>query len=208
MSSSSNGRSKRHNPYITEEILVQFHHSAAGIAWRWRTELALVLATAAALWRLALLTGLFWAGIVLAAFAALMLALPWTRRFITRRFWCVLSRHRVQRVCYETRLHTRAGRIPLVLWIRPTKVGERAHLLLRAGACAKDFSDHGAEIAAACYAREARVTASTRWSHLITIDIARRDPLAAKETVPSHLAAMRAHHHPAATGGELADTRP
>jgi hypothetical protein len=207
MSTSTTGR-KRQSPYITEEYLVQFHRTAAGIAWRWRTELALILATAVALWRLALLTGLFWAGIILAVSAALLLALPWTRRFITRRFWCLLSRHRIQRVCYETRLHTRAGRIPLVLWIRPTKVGERAHLMLRAGTCAKDFSDHGAEIAAACYAREARVSASTKWSHLITVDIARRDPLAARETVPSHLAAMRAHHHPAAASGELADTRP
>jgi hypothetical protein len=133
---------------------------------------------------------------------------PATRRFTIRRFWCVLSRHRLQRVCYEARLHTRAGRIPLVLWIRPTKVGERAHLLARAGTCAKDFADHGAEIAAACYAREARVTANPRWSHLITIDIARRDPLAAKQTVPSPLPALHPHHHPAAASGELADTRP
>jgi len=196
MSTSSTGRNKRHSPYVTEEYLVQFHRTAAGVAWRWRTELALVLATAAALWWLALQITLFWAGIVLAALAALLVALPWTRRFITRRFWCLLSRHRIQRVCYETRLHTRAGRIPLVLWIRPTKVGERAHLMLRAGTCAKDFSDHGAEIAAACYAREARVAASTKWSHLITIDIARRDPLAAKETVPSHLVALRTHRQP------------
>ena len=30
-----------------------FHHSAAGVAWRWRTELTLLAALAAALWRLA-----------------------------------------------------------------------------------------------------------------------------------------------------------
>src|SRR5690348_18067157 len=40
--------------------------------------------------------------------------------------WCVLTRHRLQRLCYQARLHTREGRLPLILWIRPTKVGERA----------------------------------------------------------------------------------
>ena len=197
-STSRNGRNQRRSPYITEEILVQFHHSAAGIAWRWRTELALVLATVAVLWRLALLTGLFWAVGVLAAFAVLVLAVPVTRRFITCRFWCVLARHRIQRLCYEARLHTRAGRIPLVLWTRPTKVGERAWLLCRAGVCAEDFDAHLGELRAACYARDARVTRNRRWSHLITIDIIRRDTLAASEFIQSPLERLldRYQHHP------------
>ena len=46
-------------------------------------------------------------------------AVPHSRRFITRRFWCVLARHRLQRLCYEARLHTRSGRLPLILWTRP-----------------------------------------------------------------------------------------
>ena len=188
MSSSPNGRSKRRSPYITEEILVQFHHSAAGIAWRWRTELLLLLITAATLWRLAVLITLFWAVAVLAAFVALVLVLPWTRRFFTRRFWCVLARHRLQRVCYETRMHTRAGRIPLILWIRPTSAGVRAHVLCRAGICAQDFADNAAEIAAACYARSAQVTPNRNWSHLLSIDIMRGDLLAPKRIIPAHIA--------------------
>ncbi len=39
------------------------------------------------------------------------------------RAWCVLSRHRIQRVCFETRMHTRSGRLPLVLRITPPKSG-------------------------------------------------------------------------------------
>jgi hypothetical protein len=202
--STSTSRSTRRNPYPTEELLIQFHHSAAGIMWRWRTELMLLLATAATLWRLAVLITVFWAIGVLAAFAVLVLAVPFTRRFITRRFWCVLTRHRIQRLCWEARLHTRAGRIPLILWARPTKVGVRAWLLCRAGVCAEDFEDHIGELRSACYARDARVTRNRRWSHLITVDIIRHDTLAAKETVPSHLPALSAH--PAT--GDLADTRP
>ena len=130
----------------------------------------------------------------------MVLAVPHSRRFITRRFWCVLARHRLQRLCYEARLHTRSGRLPLVLWIRPTKVGERAWVLCRAGICAEDFDAHIGELRAACYARDARVTRNRRWSHLVTIDIIRRDTLAASNTITSPLARLTAHyqHHPLA----------
>jgi hypothetical protein len=32
--------------------------------------------------------------------------LPWVRRFVIRQAWCVLSRHRIQKVCFQTRMHT------------------------------------------------------------------------------------------------------
>ncbi|MGO9501224.1 MAG: hypothetical protein ACLPUO_06515 [Streptosporangiaceae bacterium] len=121
-----------------------------------------------------------------------MLAVPGSRRFTVRRFWCVLARHRIQRLCWEARLHTRAGRLPLVLWTRPTKVGERVHVLCRAGICAEDFEDRIGEIRAACCARDARVTRNLRWSQLVTIDVIRRDTLAAARCVPSALPGLPA----------------
>jgi hypothetical protein len=105
-------------------------------------------------------------------------------RFITRRAWCVLSRHRIQKVCFETRMHTRTGRLPLVLRIHPTKVGERALIWCRAGICAADFEAHTPEIAAACYARQARVEGNRRWAQLVQLDIVRRDTLAAHTVIP------------------------
>ena len=118
--------------------------------------------------------------------------MPHSRRFITRRAWCVLARHRLQRLCYEARLHTRSGRLPLILWTRPTKVGERTWVLCRAGICAEDFDAHIGELRAACYARDARVTRNRRWSHLVTIDIIRRDTLAAREIIASPLERLTA----------------
>ena len=53
-----------------------------------------------------------WAALVLAAFLGIVFGLPWSRRFIMARFWCVLARHRFQRMCLGGRLHTRAGRAP------------------------------------------------------------------------------------------------
>jgi len=75
-----------------------------------------------------------------------------------------------------------------VLWIRPTPVGDRARVIVRAGLCADDFINAAEEMAAACAAREVRVTASPRYSLLLTIDIIRRDPLAPGKLVPSLLA--------------------
>ena len=182
-----NHRNQRNNPYALDTLAVTIHRSAAGVAWRWRTELLILFATAAALWKLAHLITYTWAAVALGLILLSLGVLPWTRR----RFWCVLARHRIHRLCWETRLHTRAGRLPLVLWARPTKVGERLHLLCRAGICAEDFEAHIGELRAACFARDARVTRHTRWSQLVTIDIIRRDTLAPAHTVTSPLRAHR-----------------
>jgi hypothetical protein len=199
MPKNTSPRNQRNNPYLFENTFASFHTTTAGAAWRCRTELAILATLTAALWRLTILITITWAAFVLAALVGLVLAVPYSRRFITRRFWCVLARHRLHRLCYEARLHTRSGRLPLILWIRPTKVGERAHVLCRAGICAEDFEAHLGELRAACYARDARVTRNRKWSHLVTIDIIRRDTLAASNTITSPLARLTAHyqHHPA-----------
>jgi hypothetical protein len=183
-------RTQRNNPYLLDGYAASFHRSAAGVAWRWRTELIILAATGAALMRLSRTLTLTGAAIALAALVLAVLVVPGSRRFLVRRFWCTLARHRIHRLCYEARLHTRSGRLPLVLWTRPTKVGERAHVLCRAGICAEDFEAHIGELRAACYARDARVTRNPRWSQLVTIDVIRRDTLAATQSVPSPLQAL------------------
>jgi hypothetical protein len=112
-----NHRNQRNNPYALDGLAVTIHRSAAGVAWRWRTELAILTATTAGLWKLAHLITYTWAAVTLGLVLLGLGVLPWTRR----RFWCVLARHRIHKLCWETRLHTRAGRLPLVLWTRPTR---------------------------------------------------------------------------------------
>jgi hypothetical protein len=80
-------------------------------------------------------------------------------------------------------LHTRSGRLPLILRIHPTEVGERAYLWCRAGICAEDFEAHKEEVSAACYARDARIARDKQRSQLITIDVIRRDTLHATRQV-------------------------
>jgi hypothetical protein len=180
-------RNHRNNPYVLDRAFAQVHHSAAGTIWRFRTELTALAAVTAGAWQLALTVTVAWMVIILTATTAAVLGLPWTRRLIIGRAWCVLSRHRIQRVCFETRMHTRSGRLPLVLRITPTKVGERALIWCRAGICADDFEAHAAEIAAACLARQARIEGNRRWSQLVQLDIVRRDTLAPHHVIPSGL---------------------
>ena len=152
--------------------------------------LATLTATAAGGWELVKAITLTWAVVIVMTTAAVVTALPWSRRFVIRRAWCVLSRHRIQKVCYETRMHTRSGRLPLVLRIHPTNVGERALIWCRAGICAADFEAHTPEIAAACYARQARVEGNKRWARLLNLDLVRRDTLGAHHVIPSGIARM------------------
>ncbi len=67
-------------------------------------------------------------------------------------------------------------------------------MLCRAGICAEDFEAHIGELRAACYARDARVTRNRRWSQLVTIDIIRRDTLAASELITSPLQRLTARY--------------
>jgi hypothetical protein len=187
---STKARGTRDDLYSLDKFIVRAHRSAAGTAWRWRTELLTLGGFLAALAWLSGQITITWAAVVLAAAIGIVLGVPHSRRFTVRRFWCVLARHRFHRLCWEARLHTRAGRLPVVLWTRPTKVGERLTVWCRAGICAEDFTQHSGELAAACYAREARVTRNTAWSQLVTIDIIRRDTLAARHQVGTPLARL------------------
>jgi hypothetical protein len=181
-------RNHRNNPYFFDEMFVRGKRTTAGVIWRFRTEVMVLMTGTAGVWELAKAVTTAWLMVIVILTGTAVTVVPQVRRFITRRAWCVLSRHRIQKVCFETRMHTRSGRLPLVLRIHPTQVGERALIWCRAGICAADFEAHTPEIAAACYARQARVEGSKRWAQLVQLDIVRRDTLAAHTVIPSGLA--------------------
>ena len=76
-----NSRNDRNNPYLVEGWAVDFHRSKSGIAWRWRTELALIAVTVAGYVRLAAAITALWAVITLAALITAALLVPYSRRF-------------------------------------------------------------------------------------------------------------------------------
>lgn len=117
------------------------------------------------------------AGLVLLGLVLVVLAVPVTRRFVVRRCFAVMTRHRFRATCIERRIMNVSGNVPLLLWCRPTPVGERLWVLLRAGIDAGEVERNLSHAASACWASDARAAAHRKVSALVVVDILRRDPL-------------------------------
>jgi hypothetical protein len=182
-------RSRSGSPYAIEDLVINLHRSPLGAWWRWRSELSAFVVLAGSFfygwWRLG---SWLWPLLILIALVLVLALVPQSRRFIAARFWALFTRHRLQRSFWELRLHTRAGRLPLIPWISATPVGVRAWVLLRAGMTFEDFEDSAPAFAIACGARDCRVTASARFSWLVFIDIMRRDVLGPRRLIRSPFA--------------------
>ncbi|WP_052423532.1 hypothetical protein [Nonomuraea candida] len=152
---------------------------AGGPVRLWRARAELMLLAGLALFVMTLLgaaqEGRWMPFVLLTSAVSVPAATRIGRNWITAHFWCVVSRHRLQRVCLETTMHTRAGRIPLVLWITPTTTGEKALILVRAGISAEEFEAYGEEIAAACWARGVNVYRHRTRAQFLIVEIVRRD---------------------------------
>jgi hypothetical protein len=109
-----------------------------------------------------------------------LLVIPASRRFLIRRVWCVITRHRMRACFVQSRTMTLDGRMPFLLWSRPSPVGERVRVWLPAGLSVKDIEDDGERLAAACWAHEVRITSTRHQAALVVVDVIRRDPLAAR----------------------------
>jgi hypothetical protein len=108
------------------------------------------------------------------------------RARINQVLWCLVTRHRIRTCFSEFIITNRTGSLPLILWARPTPVGERVWIWLRPGLALADLQDRLDEIAVACWATAALAeTASRSKSAFVRLDIKRRDVLGG--TIPSPL---------------------
>jgi hypothetical protein len=163
---------------------------AAALGWvlRYLPEIAVVLSL---VWVWAAVTSRLGTWPALAAFGgagALLVWWPASRRALSAALGCTVTRHRLRTALAELRLTSRAGRLPLTLWLAPTPVGERVWLWCRAGVSAEDLADETDGLRSVCFARDVRVTRDRRWSSLVSVHVVRRDPLGAGRTVSSPLA--------------------
>jgi len=145
-------------------------------AWRWRYELILGIGLPAALLALGGLTAMLG---TLAAVAVLTgAALVWApaRRHLIARAWCVITPHRVRVGCAQAWIHSRRGKIPVVLLTRRQPFGERVHLWCRAGTSAIDFTSAAPLLITACWARDIRVSGNQRYAQLVTLEVIRHLP--------------------------------
>jgi hypothetical protein len=158
--------------------------SLAVLAWLWST--------------VANAVGRGWAAVLFVTVAAVLGAVPQTRRVLLVVLGCLVTQTRLRTGFIELRLTMHTGRLPLVLWLAPTPVGERVWLWCRAGVSPEDIADETDGLRSACFAREVRVTRDRRWSSLVVLDVVRRDPLAAGRPVPSPLADRSGKERPGA----------
>ncbi|GAA1864803.1 hypothetical protein GCM10009836_51410 [Pseudonocardia ailaonensis] len=148
-----------------------------GLLIRLRAEL-LVLALALTCWVWLVNRMPTWAaGTVLGAAVLVVLLWPGSRRYVLRRGWAVMTRHRIRTTFVERRVMNYSGNVPLLLWARPSAAGEQVLVLLRAGIDAHDLELAASFIAVSCVASDVRITPHRRLSAFVLIEVIRRDPL-------------------------------
>lgn len=147
------------------------------VLWWWATEI--LLATGFVYGWVALSqTHLVVHIIVVTVLAGVLAGVGPVRRRLVALTHCVIVRHRL-RVCFnQFIIANRSGSLPLILWARPTPVGERVWIYLRPGLSIKDLETRLDKITVTCWADSVTVErASTTNAAYLRIDIKRRQVL-------------------------------
>jgi hypothetical protein len=147
--------------------------------WHWRYELGLTAGLAVVLLASGYALGAVWLiAIAATGLALLVAALVWppSRRRLIARAWCVITPHRVRTGCTHAWIQTRDGRLPTILYTTAADFGERVTLWCHAGITAADLDAASDILRTACWASDVRVVASTRYRHIVVLEVIRREP--------------------------------
>jgi hypothetical protein len=123
---------------------------------------------------------------VMAPLVGIPTAVPAIRRRVTALAWCFIVRHRL-RVCFsQFIIANKSGSLPLILWARPTPVGERVWVYLRPGLSLSRLQSRLDEIAVTCHATSVLVelASESKKAAFLRFDIKRREVLTAKVSSP------------------------
>ena len=156
------------------------------VIWWWAPETAAASGLVAGWVELADHTTLVYRLATVVLIVGIPAAVTPVRRRAVALAWCFVTRHRI-RTCFSEFIITNlAGSLPLILWARPTPVGERVWIWLRPGLALDDIQNRLDQIAVACWADAAVVErASDANAAYLRMDIKRRDALTGK--IPSPL---------------------
>jgi hypothetical protein len=154
--------------------------------WWWTPEISAAMALVYGWIALANATPAWLTLAVMAPVVGIPAAVPAIRRRVTALAWCFIVRHRL-RVCFsQFIIANKSGSLPLILWARPTPVGERVWVYLRPGLSLKKLQDRLDEIAVTCHADSALVdlASNSGKAAYLRFDIKRREVLTAKVNSP------------------------
>jgi hypothetical protein len=150
------------------------------LLWWWTPEIIFGLTTVYGWTALARHTNLIVRLAVVALVVGVPAAVPYLRHRIAALVWCLIVRHRLRTCFTQFIIANRSGTLPLVLWARPTPVGERVWLYLRTGFALSDLEARLDKIAVACHASIVIAErASEGNAAYLRLDIKRREVLTA-----------------------------
>ena len=153
--------------------------------WWWTPETALTGGLVYGWIELAEHTTLIYRLAAMALICGVPAAIKPVRTSIYQVTWCLITRHRIRACFSEFIITNRTGSLPLILWARPTPVGERVWIWLRPGLALDDLLARLDKIAVACWATAALAeTASRSNAAFVRMDIKRRDALTGTITSP------------------------
>lgn len=145
------------------------------LVWRWRYEIALVAGVPPGIIVLMTRVSLVWSVAGISVAAAMLANWPAARSWLMAHARCVVVAHRVRTGCAEAWIQSRYGKLPIILLTSPKPYGERVHLWCRAGTSVADFESATDLLRAACWAHDVCVSASTRYSQIVILDVIRRE---------------------------------
>ncbi|MEO3771385.1 hypothetical protein [Micromonospora sp. B9E7] len=150
------------------------------LLWWWSLETVLAVLLLTAWVQLANHTPTLVTLLVVALVVGVPAAIRPVRRQIKAWGWCLIVRHRL-RVCFaQFIIANQSGSLPLILWAKPTPVGERVWVYLRPGLSAKDLEGRLDKIAVTCHASTVLIErASENNAAYLRFDIKRREVLTA-----------------------------
>jgi hypothetical protein len=154
------------------------------LLWWWATEICLGVTFVSGWTLLASHTPLWLRLPIVASLAAAVTLVPAIRSWVLALYFCVAVRHRL-RVCFsQFIIRNRSGSLPLILWARPTPVGERVWIFLRPGLSQADLTGQLDRLAVACWATAVTVDRPGDNAAFLRIDIKRREVLTHTITTP------------------------
>lgn len=150
------------------------------LLWWWTTEVLLSAGLLTGWVQLAGHTPMVVTLLVVALVVGVPAGVPAIRRRVVAWVWCLIVRHRL-RVCFaQFIIANQSGSLPLILWARPTPVGERVWVYLRPGLSAKDLEGRLDKIAVTCHASTVLIErAAENNAAYLRFDIKRREVLTA-----------------------------
>ena len=143
------------------------------LIWRWRWELMLGLGLPAETAVLITIVGWAWTLAIFGTIIVTLTAWPAARHWLIAHVHCIITAHRIRTGCAQAWIQTRYGRLPIILLTTPQPHGERVHIWCPAGIRLEDFQDARDILRSACWATDLHITRSSRYSHMVVLDVLR-----------------------------------